>query len=207
MKANGTRLAFLTLALWFELQVVRAARGEPIGDKVTVHVQQNNVMVVELRRAELITTRIFAGIGVAVEFRAGVKRESTSDRPVRIVLQVDETAPAQLRPGALAYAMPFGAFGTRIRVFWERVRNAWPQDGVGTLLGYVMAHEIAHVLQGTNRHSANGIMKANWEQHDYNRMKSGMLLFDSTDSELILTAMEKVRQEPGANRSHSISNK
>jgi hypothetical protein len=155
----------------------------------------------------LITAKIFARIGVEVTFRTRVKRESTLDLPVSIVLQVEERAPAQLHSGAMAYAVPFGTSGTRIRVFLDRVRYAWPQDGEGTLMGHVMAHEIAHVLQGTNRHSENGIMKANWERQDYAQMKSGTLVFDTTDSDLILKALEQVRNERGANRRHSISNK
>ena len=209
MKTKPTRLVFLTLSLWFGPQVSRAERGEPLGDEVNVYVyvQLNNVAVAELRQAQLITARIFAHIGVEVKFRTRLKREATPDLSVSIVLQVDERAPAQLHSGAMAYAVPFGTSGTRIHVFLDRVRNTWPQDGEGILMGHVMAHEITHVLQGANRHSENGIMKASWERQDYAQMKSGMLLFDTTDSDLILTALKQVRNERGGNRSHSISNK
>jgi hypothetical protein len=135
-----------------------------------------------------------------VKLSTRVKRKSTRDLPANIVLQVDESAPAQLHSGAMAYAMPFGTSGTRIHVFLDRVRNVWPQDGEGILMGHVMAHEITHVLQGANRHSENGIMKANWERQDYAQMKSGTLLFDTTDSDLILTALRQVRNERGANK-------
>jgi hypothetical protein len=30
-----------------------------------------------------------------------------------------------------------------------------------------LVHEISHVLQGTNRHSETGVMKARWNQEDY----------------------------------------
>jgi hypothetical protein len=200
VKTKATRLVFLTLSLWFGPQVSHAERGEPLGDEVIVYVQLNNVAVPELRRAQLITARIFARIGVEVKFSTRVKRKSTRDLPANIVLQVDESAPAQLHSGAMAYAMPFGTSGTRIHVFLDRVRNVWPQDGEGILMRYVMAHEITHVLQGANRHSENGIMKANWERQDYAQMKSGTLLFDTTDSDLILTALRQVRNERGANK-------
>jgi hypothetical protein len=56
---------------------------------------------------------------------------------------------------------------------------------------YVMAHEIAHVLEGVSRHSAEGVMKARWENSDYRQMESGTLSFDSADADLIHAALEK----------------
>ena len=91
----------------------------------------------------------------------------------------------------MAYAMPFGVSGTRIHVFCDRVRGATRNGVNGTILGHVLAHEIAHVLQGVSRHSAEGVMKARWEQTDYQQMKSGTLSFDPTDVELIRAAVEK----------------
>jgi hypothetical protein len=54
-----------------------------------------------------------------------------------------------------------------------------------------MAHEIAHVLEGVSRHSAEGVMRARWESSDYRQMKSGTLPFDWTDAELIHAALEE----------------
>ena len=142
-------------------------------------------------RAERTTTDVFAGIGVPVVFRAGAEPKSTGSGVVSIVLQLDEKTPTQFHPGALAYAMPFGVSGTRIHVFCDRVRNAWPDGGSGITLGYVMAHEIGHVLEGVSRHSAEGVMKARWDNPDYRRMKPGMLLFDPTDAELLHATLER----------------
>jgi len=48
-----------------------------------------------------------------------------------------------------------------------------------------MAHEIAHVMEGTCRHSDEGIMKARWNYADYREMGSRHLRFASVDVELI----------------------
>jgi hypothetical protein len=53
-------------------------------------------------------------------------------------------------PGALARALVFE--GTRIEVFYERVRRMVGPRRFPSLLGHVLAHEIAHVLQGVDLH-------------------------------------------------------
>lgn len=39
--------------------------------------------------------------------------------------------------------------------------------------GHVMAHEIAHILKGVSRHSADGVMKAQWDDHNRREMTYG----------------------------------
>ncbi len=193
-------MASLVLALLSDAGASATETGEPVGGGVIVFVRTNNLMVPELRRAEAVAARIFASIGVAVEFRSGAERNSVGDGSVGVALQLDETAPSKVHSGAMASALPFGESGTRIHVFYDRVRKAWRQDGTGVLLGHVMAHEIAHVLQGMNRHSAEGVMKANWAQKDFNQMKAGTLSFDPTSAELIHAALEN--GEKGATQSN-----
>jgi hypothetical protein len=41
-----------------------------------------------------------------------------------------------------------------------------PSDYRDALLGYVLAHEIGHVLEGLVRHSGAGVMKASWNRAD-----------------------------------------
>ena len=205
MKTNRVWRALLGLALILDTRAGLAAGAEskpkPGVPGVIVYVRQDNLLVAELGRAERTATGIFAGIGVRLVFRAGAKPKSPGEGAIRIEAQLDARTPAQFHAGAMAYAMPFGASGTRIHVFCDRVRNTQPDGGTGTILGYVMAHEIAHVLQGVSRHSAEGIMKAHWEIPDYGQMKSGTLPFDPPDAELIHEALgkrvtESARAEP-----------
>jgi hypothetical protein len=57
---------------------------------------------------------------------------------------------------------------------------------VRNLYGYVLAHEIGHVLQGQARHSGEGIMKGHWDGGDYDLMGVYKLRFSSEDTTLIL---------------------
>jgi hypothetical protein len=53
------------------------------------------------------------------------------------------------------------------------------------LLAYVLAHEIAHVLEQVSRHSTEGIMKANWDTHDLWYIEWRSLPFAAEDVEMI----------------------
>jgi hypothetical protein len=108
--------------------------------------------------AERIASRIFERIGVTLNW---LKNPRACPAHALILSVTDETPP-NLLPGALAYAQPYE--GVHIRVFADRVMAAsdYPQPKLcGRVLGHVFAHEIAHMLQGVSRHSAEGVMKAN----------------------------------------------
>jgi hypothetical protein len=194
MRTNRLWRVLLGLVLVLETGVgmaaTRAPKPKPTSPRVIVYVRQDNLLVAELGRAEKTAITIFASIGVPVVFRAGTKDKS-KEESVSIEMQLDVRVPAQFHAGAMAYAMPFGISGTLIHVFCERVRNTSPDSGTGTILGHVMAHEIAHVLEGVNRHSVEGVMKARWEIPDYRLMRSGTLPFDPADEELIHSTLEK----------------
>jgi hypothetical protein len=195
MKMIRVWMAVSGLGLFPATQVSMASdlklKTKPVGPVITVFVKKDNLLVADLRRAEQVASRVFASIGIPVVFRFGAAPKSAAEGALDIELQLDAKAPSQLHVGALAYAMPFGVSGTRIRVFCDRVSKVSPENGPGTVLGYVMAHEIAHVLEGVSRHSEEGIMKGHWQQQDYRQMKSGTLRFDPTDVELILAALHK----------------
>ena len=86
-------------------------------------------------------------------------------------------------PGALAFCQP--AVRDDIRVLYDRVQAMVSPAHEPQLLAYVLAHEIVHILEGTGRHSATGIMKAQWTPDDYSDIASGRLTFASEDVELV----------------------
>lgn len=99
-----------------------------------------------------------------------------------IVVSLSESTPKAFHPSALAYALPYE--GVHIQVFYERIAGADPEL-VPSLLAYVIVHEISHILQGVDRHSKSGIMKAKWTSSDYTLMKRGQLRFTPLDVEII----------------------
>jgi len=61
----------------------------------------------------------------------------------------------------------------------------------------VMAHEIAHLLLGTNAHSRLEIMGAKWKKKELLRAGKGELLFTEEDSQLMRQRLSKARQAVG----------
>jgi hypothetical protein len=53
------------------------------------------------------------------------------------------------------------------------------------VLAHVLAHEIAHILQGCSRHSVSGLMKARWNADDFTAISRNELRFAPEDIELI----------------------
>lgn len=137
-------------------------------------------------RAQAIASQIFAGIGVRVDWQADPRSCSLSGDSIAITLSDD--TPAGRYPGALAYAVPYQ--GTRIVVFYDRVLISVTLSQAPTLLGHVLAHEIAHVLQGISRHSASGIMKPKWDPRDYLEMRWNTLGFTEDDVSLIRSGLD-----------------
>jgi hypothetical protein len=102
------------------------------------------------------------------------------------LITFSDDEPTSLLPGALAYAKPFE--GTHIVVFYDRVKNR--PGSASCLLGHVIAHEVAHILQGLTRHSESGIMKAQWDGADYKQMTWKPLQFTDEDVMLIYSGLK-----------------
>jgi hypothetical protein len=56
------------------------------------------------------------------------------------------------------------------------------------ILGCAIAHELGHLLLGTNSHSDEGIMQPRWESSQFRQLMTGALLFTSEQSKLMLVA-------------------
>jgi hypothetical protein len=112
-----------------------------------------------------------------------------------ILIEITPNTPKAFHSGALAYTRPFE--GAHITIFWDRLRES-PDSAVTTgLLAHVLVHEITHILQGIDRHSTAGIMKAHWTTQEILQMRSKSLSFDPEDVRLIrlgLAARSSVSQ-------------
>ena len=100
-------------------------------------------------------------------------------------MQFDSDAPASIPGDAAASAKPFAPGGVPIHILYTRVLGAGTPRLAGVLLGHVMAHEIGHVLERTDRHSATGVMKAHWSASDFDQMLRQPLSFEPGDVETI----------------------
>jgi len=139
----------------------------------------------EAVQAQALASRIFAGIGVTIAWHTGLH-----GCPARsIIVGLSEITSPDVRPGALAYALPFE--GTHIVVFYDRIEHHHDQTLVAPLLGHVLVHEITHILQDICRHSDRGIMKAHWNTGDYYHMTRKPMEFEGADIDLIYRGLAK----------------
>jgi hypothetical protein len=77
--------------------------------------------------------------------------------------------------------------GSYIKLFYAHLTdpNAHLPLGDGELLGYVIAHEVGHLLLGTDSHSHDGIMQGRWEDAQLRGAGKGNLQFTSSQAALM----------------------
>jgi len=63
-------------------------------------------------------------------------------------------------------------------VAWQRQRVS-----AGQVLGHAVAHEIGHMLMGSNSHSPRGLMRAAWKDNELLDMAARHLLFSRQEVE------------------------
>lgn len=144
--------------------------------------------------AEVLASAVFVKIGVNIEWH---DRGPCPAREDMIEASVSYNTESKFRPRALGVAKPYQR---QIVVFYDRIKES-QVDHMICLLAYLLAHEIAHVLQGTGEHSRTGIMKATWSYGDYFDMIRCQLGFTAEDVALIYRGIEaKGFHPPDASR-------
>jgi len=154
-----------------------------------------------ITRAQLIVGGIFDRIGIEVVWHELAHCQGEK-QPIVVTLSL--MTPRDQLPYALAYSQPFE--GVHIRVFYDRVVYDQPVTGgvcpPQVLLAHVLAHEIGHVLQGTDQHAERGVMKARWNYRDYYEMARKPLGFSDLDIRLIQNGVaprvERLRASRGS---------
>jgi hypothetical protein len=145
---------------------------------VTVCVERGAAVLVTTGQAEMIASQMFAAIGVTIDWRRGLP--GCPEQGIQV--SFNDSTPANLMPGALAYARPYE--GTHICIFYDRISEA-EKVLLPHLLAHILVHEITHILQDICRHSGHGVMKAHWEEADLRQMRWNRLAFAAEDIGLI----------------------
>jgi len=167
---------------WAAVLILSAvtAKAECVGIRL---LNRQAAPVTAVLQAQRVAERIFGDVGVEVDWKA-----RNAACPVVEIL-FDQPAPLGSHGQALAYALPFAKARTRVAVFFPRVAALSSAENSGTNLGYVLAHEVGHVLEGQTRHSSAGVMKAVWDRDDLHRMAREEMKFATEDAEWIMAAL------------------
>jgi hypothetical protein len=140
-----------------------------------------------LAHAEGQAGRIFGQAGVNINWLNCSSSISThctapleTGGPVRLNLRIIPNAAVSTGEQifGVAYLAPDGT-GKYGDVFWLRTKDLQTDSKVNlaSILGSVMAHEMGHLLLGSNSHAISGIMLAHWGPNELRRIGMGSLLF------------------------------
>ena len=97
------------------------------------------------------------------------------------------------------YSLPLtDGFGIIAGVYLERTAHMARPLGLDlhVVLGHTMAHEIGHLLLGSNSHAGRGIMRPTWRDRELRLASSGVLGFTDEQAKAMQAQVEARLQTP-----------
>ena len=169
------KLALASVLLWGTVTTAQDRSSE-----ITVLVNDSaRVKPSVLRKAEREAGRMFDAAGIEIQW---VNCSETNE--CRRILGPQEFVLHIVTGGKTLNDFIFGeAFlgedgrGQYSDVFFDRLRQAQGDVNLALLLGAVSAHELGHLLLGSNSHSRIGIMEPRWGPEGLRTIGMGRLLF------------------------------
>jgi hypothetical protein len=180
---------FIALAVILEVVVARgctALQAEAAKDQRPAIVRIYNYARLPepmLEEAAHSAAAIFGAAGVTSQWRICVIRQvpSEPDDPLceggpdkdEFTLRIDQgpgnDAARQQSGEVLGYAVILKRKGVLANVHSGRVLALANRSGINAavLMGRVMAHEVGHLLLGTNAHAPRGLMRADWKLNEW----------------------------------------
>ena len=207
-----------SLLLWSSLQSLVLAsdsstRQELLDQRETSHPKQESRVTVlvynyarlpmeTLRETEDRATLIFRKAGVEVDWAdCPLNNEDPAlypgcpelSGPTQLFLRIFAKTATKVDIGGEAFV------AARIaNIFWNRVEEQAQRLNVAAprFLAHTVAHELGHLLLGSNSHSAVGIMTARWDAPTVTRIRQEGLYFHGQQSELMRSEMSKRKGQP-----------
>jgi hypothetical protein len=194
-EVNVMSLKTLGKCIWLVLAMeafsadggAKTAGGNPLEVKVSVF---NDAQIDDgrLTRAERVASELFAHAGIQIDWmNCGDPTETDGERaacseaayPKHLQVRVREQS-LSLKESTLGLSyLGEGGIGCHADVFYTGIGPIAQEAHLSpeTILGLVFAHELGHLLLGTNSHSASGIMRATWQGHEFSAVGKGTLGF------------------------------
>ena len=125
-------------------------------------------------------TRVYAGIGVPLEWSEASDARADAHAAIRIILLPYETGDLRRSENTVMGAAMRTADGNAIAyVFYRRVRAEAQRYDVSPplVLACAIAHEVGHLLLPVRTHAPTGLMRACWSRAEFRRAEQGQLTF------------------------------
>ena len=172
-----------------------AKGGIPESARVTISVYNDaKVPADALQRGEVEASRIFRQAEIEVNW-LNCKVPAINEEASRACREAVFPEHLHLRIVRKSFGLKSEAMGISFQasdgsgcyadLFYEPMEQLHQSDStdVASLLGHVAAHEIGHLLLGTNSHSAAGIMHAHWTASELASARVGALVFLEKESQ------------------------
>ena len=166
---------------------VWASDGPPMSNRVVTVCMNPSANASMIYRGQGTATLILKQAGIRLNWRSDGRTCTEGDG---ILVTVSQRTPVNQHPGALAFALPYGG-ARNIVLFYDRVLTTASPAVTPALLGYVLAHEIVHMLQGMDLHTEGGVMKVRWDPRDYSEMQRGRMRLSESDIAWIDRGLER----------------
>jgi hypothetical protein len=187
---------------------------------MTVRVfNSTNALSNDLASAQSVAATIFRRAGIELLWldcslsSEGIYSDVVCDQsssPITLIIRIVSTSPATKmnfgRDTLGIAAGPEAGTAASAAVFYDRVMEL-AQSGLplAAILGHAMAHEIGHLLLGSNSHSSTGLMRAKWWSKDLKPFSRERLFFSLEQAELIRKEVLKRMRQGEARRPNAPS--
>jgi hypothetical protein len=135
---------------------------------------------VVVHRAQEEVTRVYADIGVPLEWREPGEPRADRQPVIRVVLLPYETGDLRRSEKTVMGAAVRAPGGSAAAyVFYRRVRTEADRYEVSAalVLACAIAHELGHLLLPVRGHASAGLMRACWSRDEFHRAEQGQLKF------------------------------
>ena len=135
---------------------------------------------VVVQHAQEEVTRVYAEIGVPLEWRDPSAPGADRQPAIRVVLLPYETGDLRRSDKAVMGAAMRSARGNAVAyIYYRRVQAEAERYEVSTglVLACAIAHELGHLLLPVRSHAPDGLMRGCWSRGEFHRAEQGQLKF------------------------------
>jgi hypothetical protein len=197
-----TRALALLFALILSTAAVTAERHEERGVSIRIH-DYVHLRHAGLVRAQEVVSQMYGAIGVRATWLESLRQndripsghDGYEGGPSELTIIILTPAMAHrlaVPDPVIGYAAAARGVGGRIAyVIYDRIRNVARDAAVDDmrLMGIVMAHEIGHLLLAHQFHSADGLMRGQWEPSEFRSVRPDDLQFSTSQVVEIRSAL------------------